>query len=1065
MLILQYKCSTCKKFVHKKCMPSQNEKYFICSVCINKCLPFFKLQNLEFLDNFDKSKLPNCPSFNIQSLLDDLKRNQNENNEFLKENLKSTYYSPEDFSKAQFNKKSFSILHLNIASLSAHFDELINLITLLDHPFDIISLTETRFKQNRQNLINITLPGYHYYETASYTNAGGSLIYIKNEYSSKLLPEYSKSTEGIFESTFVEIKNKNKSVVIGSIYRHPTQNNNQFIEEFLHPTLDKLNNAKKKVIITGDFNYDLIKYDSHKKTSEFYDLISSYSYRPCILQPSRVTYKSRTLIDNIFINDLSCSSDGGNLTYSISDHFQQFSICDIFSKKPYKKETSLRRNFRNFKYEEFLEEMSNINWNNSLNEHDSVDKNVTTFYNEIDSILNIMAPLKKQTKKELRLENRPWITKGILISMRKRDALYKQLTKENNPIEKMLISNKHKKYRNLIVTLLRRSKANHYNNYFEQNKQNVKKTWDGIRSILSVTKKNPTKIDHLNYNGKIATNNAEKANVLNDFFTNIGKNVEKNIPKSKKHFQEFLNNPNTKSVSNNQCSPAEIFDIIKDFAISKASGPHSIPTKLLKISAPIIVPILTKLTNKSLNQGIFPRILKFANVCPIFKKGDFNKCENYRPISLLSNLGKILEKIMYTRIGSFFEECNILFENQFGFRKSHSTDHALISIVEKIRKNLDNRLYTCGVFVDLAKAFDTVNHDILIKKLEHYGIKNSYSDWFKSYLSNRKQYVTIADSKSTMQTVTCGVPQGSVLGPLLFLIYINDMNTVVKNSIVHHFADDTNLLSSDKNLKKLKNKINKELVLLFDWLCANRLSLNAGKTEFIIFRPTKRVDQRIKLKINQITIKESNKIKYLGVLLDRNLSWNFHISELCKKLSRAVGMLYKMKNLCSTTTLRSLYFSLFHSHLTYGLLVWGLAKTSLTNKIFLLQKSAIQVIAKSDFLAHTDPLFHSLKIPKFADQYLLNLASTMWDYDKGSIPKSLNSCFKKPMHSYNTRFVTQNKISPCLYNSTKFGMHSFRNEGTNILNLLKDTKLFTQAKTKKEFNIKLKNEIINSYGN
>ena len=176
-------------------------------------------------------------------------------------------------------------------------------------------------------------------------------------------------------------------------------------------------------------------------------------------------------------------------------------------------------------------------------------------------------------------------------------------------------------------------------------------------------------------------------------------------------------------------------------------------------------------------------------------------------------------------------------------------------------------------------------------------------------------------------------------------------------------------------------------------------------------------------------------------------------------------MLYKMKNCCSTPTLRSLYFSLFHSHLTYGILVWGLAKTALTNKIILLQKRAIRVVAKADFLAHTDPLFHDMKILKCADQYLLNLASTMWEYDHEIIPKSLNACFKKPSHSYNTRFARQRKITPCLYNTKKFGIHSFRHEGTQILNALQDTGLYNGSFSKKDFINKFKNEIIKAYGN
>ena len=243
----------------------------------------------------------------------------------------------------------------------------------------------------------------------------------------------------------------------------------------------------------------------------------------------------------------------------------------------------------------------------------------------------------------------------------------------------------------------------------------------------------------------------------------------------------------------------------------------------------------------------------------------------------------MFEKAMYNRIELFLSEFDIIYKLQFGFRKKYSTEHALLSIVEEIRNNLDNGEFSCGVFIDLEKAFDTVNHQILLSKLDHYGIRETALTWIASYLSNRKQSVKLNGVNSKYERVSCGVPQGSILGPLLFIIYVNDMHTAVKSSIMHHFADDTNVIFSNKNPNKLAKTLNRDLKLLFEWLCANRLSLNVSKTEFIIFRPPKRnLDKRIVLKLNRNKIYESNKIKYLGLILDSSLSWKHHITNLLK---------------------------------------------------------------------------------------------------------------------------------------------------------------------------------------
>ena len=458
------------------------------------------------------------------------------------------------------------------------------------------------------------------------------------------------------------------------------------------------------------------------------------------------------------------------------------------------------------------------------------------------------------------------------------------------------------------------------------------------------------------------------ANAFNDYFSNVATNIRKKHIFSSKSFTDFLNKPNNKSLFLSPTNKTEILSCISALENNKGSGPFSIPVRILQLIKHDISEPLSQIINLSFSTGCFPNNLKIAKVIPIFKKDSPLECNNYRPISLLSNIDKIFEKIMYSRVMKFLETCNCIYSLQFGFRQQHSTNHALINKTENIRSALDSGQFACGIFVDLQKAFDTVDHEILLNKLSHYGIRGIPNSWFKSYLSYRSQYVSISGSDSASKLIKYGVPQGSVLGPLLFLIYINDLHHAIKYSMVHHFADDTNLFVFDNSLKSLKKKINIDLKLLCHWLNANKISLNSGKTEYILFRhKLKPMNYELKLKINGKKLYPSTSIKYLGIFLDEDLSWKKHVNITSLKLHRANGALAKLRHYVSPSILTTIYYSLFHSHMFYACQVWGQSKNSITNRIFTLQKSAMRIMSFESRRSHSDPLFHNYGILKFFD--------------------------------------------------------------------------------------------------
>ncbi|XP_065667556.1 uncharacterized protein LOC136087869 [Hydra vulgaris] len=425
--------------------------------------------------------------------------------------------------------------------------------------------------------------------------------------------------------------------------------------------------------------------------------------------------------------------------------------------------------------------------------------------------------------------------------------------KTKNLHDEPILEKTYKTYKNLLVTLIRRSKKNHFSNYFTTNSNSLRATWKGIRALLKIRSNDISSTPCISSKNTIINDPVKISEIFNSFFILIHEELQKNIHSSHTDFHKYLKTSNPDSLFIKPTEKNEIISVIFSLNDGKASGPNSIPTFVLKLLADDISLVLSNLFNISFATGIFPNILKTASVKPIHKKDSKLDCNNYRPISLLSNVSKILEKLMYSRIYHFIENFKCLYGRQFGFHLKHSTSHALISITEMIRGAIDSGSFACGVFIDLQKAFDTVDIKILTEKFYLHGIRSIANDWFSSYINNLTQFVSINGFQFRCKVIKYGVPQGSVPGTLLLSIYINDLPHSINNSIVHHFANDTNLLCINKSLAQLCKKVNSDLRHLCHWLNSNRLFLNINITKFIIFHPPqKKIDSNnVKIRINE----------------------------------------------------------------------------------------------------------------------------------------------------------------------------------------------------------------------
>ena len=379
---------------------------------------------------------------------------------------------------------------------------------------------------------------------------------------------------------------------------------------------------------------------------------------------------------------------------------------------------------------------------------------------------------------------------------------------------------------------------------------------------------------------------------------------------------------------------------------------------------------LAQIINFSFEQGVFPKAMKTAKVIPIFKSGPKTDVSNYRPISLLATFSKIYEKLMHRRITEFMEANSSIFDMQYGFRSGRSCEHALLKAQSVLLDSLGKNEVSLLLLIDFSKAFDMVDHTILLEKLAHYGIRGVAHDWLKSYLTDRQQFVSVNGSNSGKKALNFGVPQGSILGPLLFIIYINDLPNISKIAKFIMYADDANIIITGKSIAEVSEIFNDLSAALLNWVDSNGLKLNIGKTNYMIFSRQK-VDIPRGMFIANEKIERKHEARFLGVIMDDKLAFSTHIQTLKSKMSRYVGVMYRLKWLVPTKIMLQIYHSFIQSHLNFCSLVWGFTAKSNIDSLFSSQKKGIRAIMPGfvryffkdgSLPVHTKPAFKRFKI-------------------------------------------------------------------------------------------------------